>query len=254
MPINRKHVERIKKERAARQATRAEAVRPGERVPQSRGNRIDGQRQASVNEQRATDKMATDRPLSNTDRLQNSIGGGVSLPNQKEAWPITEQRDRVGSKIYDSEPEPKYAKSGPFRGFFLKRWTKRARKWYDSRTKEKPAMSNTPTPQFNVTTMAGKGVKPLYSKQALVVVGLITAALSGWAGVEIAIDEATIDQAIIQATALWTAINTAIAAITWFYKAARNVYTEWGRIKTHGVKIHGENATFDFAPSEDSQS
>lgn len=149
----------------------------------------------------------------------------------------------------------KWVKPRPVEGFFARRLGK----YFGKKKKGSKPVSPTELQQaakFNVTTAAAKGVSPLVSKKAIGVIALITTIAGGWLGKEVMIDEQSIQSAIDNGYQAYIAVMALIGAVTWFYKFVRNIYTEWGRIKTHGVKISGPNAdlAFDFAPKNGNDS
>lgn len=100
--------------------------------------------------------------------------------------------------------------------------------------------------KFNLSTAAAKGFSPMATKKAAGVVALVTALAGGYLGKEIMVDDQTVNAAMQHVGELYTAAMTIIAGITWFYKVIHNIYTEWERITTHGVKVSGPNADLVF--------
>lgn len=240
----------------ARPAKRARESRASDRVPKPRGNR--------VNDAPAQDRRdGVARQVGSVPAAQDS-----TLDRRRDSVPHTAATsgtlgsivgEHITVDVFQANGyTPEYVKPGKLSGFFARRTGKRihqlTRLWFGKKEKQvvSPQEQKAQELKFNVSTAAGKGVDPLLSKKAAGVVALITMVLSGYMGHEVAVDQMSIDAAIQQGVAIWMAVNTLIAGVTWFYKVFKNIYTEWGHIRKHGVKVAGPNAdlAFEFGTDE----
>lgn len=264
MPGSSKHDEQVRK--AQKQFWQKRTADVWARISRSERDRADGRNDAgdSDGDNAAPGAAGVHPGGESVDR------GVVGLPSEASAWKtlstgmivsddmselLLREQEYYRGKLQEIGTRqlwgnPQYAKPGRIAGFFARRLGKKFR------PKEKPvSQPRTMSPnevaqaqKFNVATAAGKGVSPLLTKKAVGVVAIVTMLASGWLGKEVMVDEQTIGTAIDNGYQVYLSVMAFIAAATWFYKFARNIYTEWGRIRAHGVKISGPNAAFDFAP------